>query len=291
MKRSKKITIGIILFFVIITVIIVGRYSMGLYFEKKFSKRPPPGIIVEVVTNKNFSQTLESYCTSLSSKTTSFKIKKNELLEPINFNTKVNKGDILAKLSNKTITAPFSGVIGKRGISGSSLGGENTIILTLDDSRRILCDLTIPETYAAILKKGLKLNATFSAYKDKTFSGTIELVASRVDAQTRSILARAKINNENLEILPGSLLEIEILYNEKNALSIPDTALIMEGNKKFVYQVIENNIIKKTEIETGVRDQENLEVLDGLTQGDKVIAEGLTKVRPNMKIKPIMKSQ
>ena len=89
MKRSKKITIGIILFFVIITVIIVGRYSMGLYFEKKFSKRPPPGIIVEVVTNKNFSQTLESYCTALSSKTTSFKIKKNELLEPINFNTKV----------------------------------------------------------------------------------------------------------------------------------------------------------------------------------------------------------
>lgn len=291
MKKSKKITIGIILFFVIITVIIVGRYSMGLYFEKKFSKRPPPGIIVEVVTNKNFSQTLESYCTSLSSKTTSFKIKKNELLEPINFNTKVNKGDILAKLSNKTITAPFSGVIGKRGISGSSLGGENTIILTLDDSRRILCDLTIPETYAAILKKGLKLNATFSAYKDKTFSGTIELVASRVDAQTRSILARAKINNENLEILPGSLLEIEILYNEKNALSIPDTALIMEGNKKFVYQVIENNMIKKTEIETGVRDQENLEVLDGLTQGDKVVAEGLTKVRPNMKIKPIIKSQ
>ena len=291
MKRSKKITIGIILFFVIITVIIVGRYSMELYFKKKFSKRPPPGIIVEVVTNKNFSQTLESYCTSLSSKTTSFKIKKNELLEPINFNTKVNKGDILAKLSNKTITAPFSGVIGKRGISGSSLGGENTIILTLDDSRRILCDLTIPETYAAILKKGLKLNATFSAYKDKTFSGTIELVASRVDAQTRSILARAKINNENLEILPGSLLEIEILYNEKNALSIPDTALIMEGNKKFVYQVIENNMIKKTEIETGVRDQENLEVLDGLTQGDKVVAEGLTKVRPNMKIKPIIKSQ
>ena len=291
MKRSKKITIGIILFFVIITVIIVGRYSMGLYFEKKFSKRPPPGIIVEVVTNKNFSQTLESYCTSLSSKTISFKIKKNELLEPINFDAKVNKGDILAKLSNKTITAPFSGVVGKRGISGSSLGGENTIILTLDDSRRILCDLTIPETYAAILKKDLKLNATFSAYKDKTYSGIIESVASRVDAQTRSILARAKINNENLEILPGSLLEIEILYNEKNALSIPDTALIMEGNKKFVYKIIANNMIKKTEIKTGVRDQENLEVLEGLTQGDKVVAEGLTKVRPNMKIKPIIKSQ
>ena len=66
-----------------------------------------------------------------------YKIKKNELLEPINFNKKVNKGDVIAKLNTKTITAPFGGVIGKRGISGSSLGSENTIILTLDDSRNV----------------------------------------------------------------------------------------------------------------------------------------------------------
>ena len=124
MKRTKKITTAIIIFFLIIVVIIVGRYAIGLYFKKKFSKRPPPGVIVEVITNKSFSQSLESYCTSLSSKTTSFKIKKDELLEQISFNKKVNKGDEIAKLSSKTITAPFSGIIGKRGISGSSLGSE-----------------------------------------------------------------------------------------------------------------------------------------------------------------------
>jgi len=291
MKRSKKITIAIVIFFLVIALIIIGRYGVGLYFKKKFSKRPPPGVIVEVVSNKNFSQSLESYCTSLSSKTTSFKIKKNELLEPINFDTKINKGDILAKLSNKTITAPFSGVIGKRGISGSSLGGENTIILTLDDSRKILCDLKIPEVYAAILKKDLKLKAKFSAYKNKAYKGKIESIASRVDPQTRSILARAKINNENNEIIPGSLLEIEIFYNEKDALSIPDTSIMYEGSKKFIYKIIENNIIKKTEIETGVRNQGNLEVLSGLNLGDKIVAEGLTKVRPDMKIKPINQSQ
>ena len=120
MKRSKKITISIILFFLVVTLIIVGRYGVGLYFKKKFSKRPPPGVIIEVVSNKSFSQSLESYCTSLSSKTSSYKIKKNELLEPINFNRKVNKGDVIAKLSTKTILAPFAGVVGKRGISGSS---------------------------------------------------------------------------------------------------------------------------------------------------------------------------
>ena len=291
MKRSKKITIAIIIFFLVITLVIVGRYGVGLYFKKKFSKRPPPGVIVEVVLNKSFSQSLESYCTSLSSKTSSYKIKKNELLKPINFGTKVNKGDVIAKLATKNITAPFAGVIGKRGISGSSLGSENTIILTLDDSRKVLCDLKIPEVYAAILKKDLNINAKFSAYKNKIYKGKIESVASRVDAQTRSILARAKIDNEKSEIIPGSLLEIEILYNEKNALSVPDTSVMYEGSKKFIYKIIEENIIKKVEVETGVRYKGNLEILSGLNEGDKIIAEGLTKVRPGMKVKPIIKSQ
>ena len=291
MKKSKKITIGIIIFFLVIALVIIGRYGAGLYFKKKFSKRPPPGVIVEIVSNKNFSQSLESYCTSLSSKTKSYKIKKNELLEPINFNRKVNKGDIIAKLVSKTITAPFAGIVGKRGISGSSLGSENTIILTLDDSKKVLCDLKIPEVYAAILKKDLNLNAKFSAYENKIYKGKIESVASRVDAQTRSILARAKIDNENSEIIPGSLLEIEIFYNEKNALSIPDTSVMYEGSKKFIYKIVGENIVKKTEVETGIRNMGNLEVLSGLTAGEKIIAEGLTKVRPGMKVKPIIKSQ
>jgi len=289
MKRSKKITISIIVFFLVIAIIIVGRYSIGLYFKKKFSKRPPPGVIVQIVSSENFNQSLESYCTSLSSKTSSYKIKKNELLEPIKFNTKVKKGEIIAKLSTKTIVAPYGGVIGKRGISESSLGSENTIILTLDDSRKVLCDLKIPEVYAAILKRDLEVNAKFSPYKDKIYKGKIQSVASRVDAQTRSILARAKIDNENSEIIPGSLLEIEIFYNNKDALGVPDTSVMYEGSKKFVYKIIENNIINKTEVEIGIRKLGNVEILSGLNEGDRIVAEGLTKVKPGMKVKPIIK--
>ena len=112
-----------------------------------------------------------------------------------------------------------------------------------------------------------------------------------MDPQTRSILARAKINNENTEIIPGSLLEIEIFYNEKDALGVPDTSIMYEGSKKFIYKIIENNMIKKIEVETGVRIKGNLEILSGLNEGDKIIAEGLTKVRQGMKVKPITKSQ
>ena len=96
---------------------------------------------------------------------------------------------------------------------------------------------------------------------------------------------------DRFEIIPGSLLEIEIFYNEKNALSVPDTSIMYEGSKKFIYKIIENNMIKKSEIETGIRSEGNLEVLSGLNEGDKIIGEGLTKVRPGMKVKPIIKSQ
>ena len=155
MKRSKKVTIGIIIFFVIVASVIGGRTAMGVYFKKKFGKRPPPGVVVEIVSEKKFNKTIESYCTALSSKTTSFKIKKSELIEQIKFRA-IKKGEVIAKLQDKTITAPFSGTLGTRGISSSILGTDSMIV-TLDDSKKILCDLQIPEVFAAVLKRGLRV--------------------------------------------------------------------------------------------------------------------------------------
>ena len=287
MKRSKKVTLVIIIFFIIIASVIGARTAMGVYFKKKFGKRPPPGVIVEVVSEKKFSQTIESCCTALSSKTTSYKIKKTELLEPIKFKA-IKKGDVIAKLQTKTITAPFSGLIGSRGISSSILGTDSMIV-TLDDSKKILCDLQIPEVYAAILKRGLRIEAKFLAYKNKSYKGSIISHASRVDAQTRSILARAQIKNENLEILPGSLLDIELLYNEKEALSVADTSIIFEDEKKFVYKILDNNKIQKTEVITGIRKEGNLEILDGLILSDKIVKEGLTRLADGMIVKPLVK--
>ena len=289
MKRSTKITAVIITFFVIIAVIIAGRYMVKLHFQKKFSVRQPPAVIVAIVENKNFHQKIETYGTALSSKTTSFRIKKSELLEPINFNRKVKKGDIIAKLKTESIAAPFSGILGKIGISESTLGSENSIIVTLDDTSTIFSDLKIPEIYAGILKKGLPIEAKFASYKNKTYKGEIESVASRIDAQTRSILTRVKIKNENSELIPGALVEIQIKYNERNALSIPDTSIMNQGAKKFVYKVLENSTVNKLEVNTGTRYEGNIEVLSGLNIGDKVVAEGLMKVRPGAKIKPIIK--
>ena len=94
----------------------------------------------------------------------------------------------------------------------------------------------VPETYAMVMKKNLPIEAKFSGYKNKIYKGEIDSVSSRINAETRSLLVRIKIANENLELIPGALLEVSILYNKKNSLGVPDTSVILEGNKIYVYK-------------------------------------------------------
>jgi len=159
----------------------------------------------------------------------------------------------------------------------------------LDDISVIYCDLKIPETFAAVIKKGLPIEASFSAYKNKIYSGEVDGVSSRINAETRSILTRVRIENENFELVPGSLLEVTVNYNQRSSLSIPDTSIILEGNKAYVYKISKDNIANKTEVIIGSRNNGKVEVLSGLIDGDIVVAEGLKKVRPRSKIKPIKK--
>ena len=125
MKSSKKITSIIITFFLIIAIIIIGRTIVGNHFKKKFNKRPPPSLLITTAKNQNFTQRLESFGTALPIKTKSFRLKKANLLSPIKFNSKVKKGEIIAKLKSGNIIAPFDGVLGKRGLSDDVLVSES----------------------------------------------------------------------------------------------------------------------------------------------------------------------
>ena len=289
MKRSTKITTIIIIFFFIIAGVIVARTMIGKHFQKKFGERSPPGIIVTKVVKNQFSEKIESYGTAIPRKTQSFRIKKNELISDLELKEHVKKGDEIVKLKERSIVAPFDGIVGKRGLSEDALGSENSIIITLDDTSIIYCDLKIPEIFAAVIKKGLSIEASFSGYKNKIYSGEVDGVSSRINAETRSLLTRIKIENENFELIPGSLLEVTINYNQRNSLSIPDTSILLEGSKAYVYKVSKDNIANRAEVIIGSRNKGNVEVVSGLISGDIIVAEGLKKVRPRGKIKPIKK--
>tara|TARA_B100001142_G_scaffold67397_1_gene67200 strand:+ start:1758 stop:2627 length:870 start_codon:yes stop_codon:yes gene_type:complete len=289
MKRSTKITSIITIFFLIIAIVVIGRIMIGQHFAKKFSKRPPPGIIVTEVTKNNFSEKIESFGTAVSKKNDSFRVKRSDLITELDLKEYVKKGDLILKLKDKNIIAPFSGVLGYRGITGDILDSNNSIIITLDDNSVIYSDLKIPEIFAPVIKKGLPITAKFSGNKNQIYKGTVYAVSSRINAETRSLLIRVKIDNEDAELIPGSLLEVTVNYNERYSLGIPDTSLMLEGDKIYVYKVSEKNVTNKIEIKIGIRDGGYVEVLSGLIEGENIVAEGLKKVRPKGKIKPIKK--
>ena len=289
MKRSTKTISIIFVFFLIITIVIVGRSMIGNHFKKKFSKRPPPGIIVTEVIEKEFSEQIETYGTAISKKSKTFKIKKDDLFEDLKLKNFVKKGDVLIKLKSGDILAPFSGVLGYTGLTEDILVSNNIFIITLDDNSIIYSDIKIPESYSTFIEKGLPVEVTLSSFKDKTFSGEIDFVSSRINADTRSLLSRIKVKNENLELISGSLLEVRVKFDLRNSLSVPDTSVMIEGDKSYVYKIDAENIANKTEVKTGLRGDSNIEIISGLTAGDIIVAEGLKKVRPRGKIKPINK--
>ena len=289
MKRSKKLITIISIFFLVIAGVIIARTMISSHFQKKFSKIPPPGIIVTKVKNENFFERIESFGTAISKKTTSFRVKKNELLSELKLKDYVKEGQTIVKLKERVITAPFNGILGYRGLTEDTLDSENSIIITLDDNSVIYSDLKIPETFANEIKKNLSIEAKFSGNKNKIYSGKVDGVSSRINAETRSLLIRIRINNDKFELIPGSLLEVTIKFNERRSLGVPDTSIMLEGNKAFVYKVLENNNIEKKEVTIGIRNEGLVEILSGLDESDTIVAAGLKKVNPKGKIKPIYK--
>jgi len=289
MKRSTKTISIILVFFLIIAIVVIGRTMIGNHFKKKFSKRPPPGIIVTEVVKKEFSEKIETFGTAISKKTKTFKIKKDDLFEDLKLKDFVKKGEILVKLKSGDIISPFSGELGYTGLTEDILVSDNIVIITLDDNSVIYSDIKIPENYSASIKKGLPVEVKITSYKNKIFKGEVDFVSSRINADTRSLLARIKIDNKNLELISGSLLEVGVKFDLRNSLSVPDTSVMIEGDKSFVYKINEENIANKTEIKTGIRTDKSIEIISGLTEGDIIVAEGLKKVRPGGKIKPINK--
>ena len=287
MKRSTKIITIITVFFLVIAIVITARTMIGNHFKKKFSKRPPPGIIVTEVVKEEFAEKLQTFGTAISSKSETFKVRKNDVIGELNLKNKVKKGDLILNLKSGNVVAPFDGVLGYTGLTEDIFVSDNIFIITLDDNSIIFSDIKVPESYAPFIRKGLPVEVRVSSYKDKVFFGEIDFISSRINADTRSLLARIKIDNKDLELLSGSLLEITVKFNLRNSLSVPDTSIMMEGEKSYIYTVSDEDIANKTEVEIGLRGDSKVEILSGVNEGDQIVAEGLKKVRPRGKIKPI----
>mgnify|MGYP001422196669 FL=1 len=284
MKTSKKLKAFLIIFFIAIFAVIGARYFIGLHFKKKFSVRPAPGVMVETVEKSLFYKSIETFGTAIAQNSKTYRVKKNNILGNFNIDNRfVKKGDIIAALKNEeNIIADFNGKLGKREIAQGVLGTDS-LIITLDDLKKILIDIKVPENYVGILKNGLKVEVTNSAF-NKIFEGKVDSVSSRIDPSTRSILARVLVNNPKFEIIPGQLMTVKIIYNEIEQIGVPESAVTIQGDTAFVY-IVSNNIVEKRNIKLGKRNFGKVSIESGISEGEKVISEGISKVRNKAKVK------
>jgi len=286
MKTTSKLKAFLIIFFIAIFAIIIARHFIGLHFKKKFSARPAPGVIVSKVEKSLFYKSIETFGTAIAQNSKVYRVQKDNIAGNLNIENRfVKKGEIIIALKDgKNIIADFKGKVGKREIAQGVLG-SNSLIITLDDLKKIVIDIKIPENYVGILKPGLKAEITNSAF-NKTFKGKVESISSRIDPSTRSILARIIVDNSNFEIIPGQLMTVKVIYDEINQIGVPESAVTIQGNTAFVY-IVNADTAEKKNIKMGKRNFGKVSIVSGINEGDMVISEGVSKVRNKAKVKII----
>ncbi len=183
-----------------------------------------------------------------------------------------------ARFQDTVIRAPFSGRVGLRRVSVGTLISPGDVITTLDDTSVIKLDFSVPEHFLATLREGLAVRASAPAFPGRTFIGEVASIDSRVDMNTRSVTVRALLANEDGALRPGMFLNVSLANDEREALVIPEQALSPEAERQYVF-VVSDGKAERREVRIGGRSPGSVEVLAGLTVGERVIVEGTQKVR------------
>ncbi len=194
---------------------------------------------------------------------------------------------IESRLSDRLIKAPFDGVVGLRNISLGALVEPGDVITTLDDDSVMKLDLSVPAVYLAGLRSGLGLVATTRAFGRREFSGEVHSIDSRVDPITRSVIVRVLLPNADRLLKPGMLMQVSLRKDPRRTLMIPEAALLSKGRGHSVLVAMPDGDLHRVEtrpVQIGARRPGEVEILDGLIEGELVITHGTLRVRPGQAI-------
>ena len=191
------------------------------------------------------------------------------------------------ELKDARIVAPFDGVVGYRQVSPGQFMQVGQTMTVLVNMNPIKADFDVPERFIGQLQTGQRIDITVAAYAQSTFTGEVYFISPEVEVTTRNVLVRAFIDNESGLLKPGMFGNLKLVLQEKeDALVIPESALIMRVDKSIVMVVDDDNIAQMREVQAGIRMEGTLEILEGLSAGERVIVEGHQKVGPGTPVNP-----
>ncbi len=191
---------------------------------------------------------------------------------------------IAARMADRLVRAPFDGVLGFRQVSPGTLVSPGDPIATLDDINPIKLDFSVPETFLGVLRPGLTVEAQSAAYRDRAFEGTVTALDSRIDPVTRAVTIRAVVPNDENLLRPGMLVTVNLVRDQRQALVVPEEALIPRATRQFVFVVGDDGIAERREVGIGARRPGLVEITSGLSAGETVIVEGTTRALPGSEV-------
>ncbi|MBO0935739.1 efflux RND transporter periplasmic adaptor subunit [Fibrella sp. HMF5335] len=190
-----------------------------------------------------------------------------------------------AALRRTEIRAPFSGVIGIRNVSPGAVVTPQTLITRLQQLNPMKLDFTVPERYSSSVRSGERVNFTVEG-SQAGYTGQIYAIEPDVDVETRSLRIRARVANTGRDLRPGAFAKVNLTFREDKALTIPSQALLPQTRGKQVV-VVRNGKATFVEVQTGIRDKNNIQITKGLTAGDTVVTTGLLFVKKDAPVKVV----
>ncbi|HEU0152539.1 MAG TPA: efflux RND transporter periplasmic adaptor subunit [Arenimonas sp.] len=189
-----------------------------------------------------------------------------------------------ARLSDRVITAPFAGVLGFRQVSPGTLVTPGTVIASLDDVSLIKLDFAVPEAFLSAVASGQAITASSAAWPGREFTGVVTTVDSRVDPVTRAVTVRAELPNPERALRPGMLLTVRLFQPERQALVIPEISVIQVAQRAHVFRLKDDGSVEQVYVDLGQRRRGEVEVLDGLSAGDRIVVDGVVKLRDGARV-------
>lgn len=183
-------------------------------------------------------------------------------------------------LEQRTIRAPFSGVLGFRQVSPGTLVQPGTAIVSLDATQQLRAEFQVPETLLAGVQRGTTVFVEAAAYPGIDFKGEVETVGTRIDETTRAVTVQALIDNPEQRLKPGMLLTITAQARQRRAPFLPESALVPENADQYVWLIGSDDQVSRKRVDIGARIPGYVEVQSGLALGDRVVVEGQANLRP-----------
>ena len=190
-----------------------------------------------------------------------------------------------ANLADRTVVAPFDGIIGLTDLSVGDRVDDDTMIATLDDRSVILVDFNLPEDYASRVRVGDPIRVRPSTMRDRVLQGTISATGSRIDPASRSLRVRGQIPNPEDTIRPGTSFEVELSFTGRAFPRVREVAVLWSRDGAYLWRV-NSGKAEKVFVKLVRRDRGWILVDGGLKEGDSIVVEGVQGLRAGQRLAP-----